>query len=91
MFVIEDEWHAEWVGEFSSRDEAIEELKRLAELSWDQKPNLCPCTSWRTCGRRYHLVEFDTAGEPWRSLSDEAILEVSAKETAWLQNTDVKG
>lgn len=84
MFVIEDEWHAEWMGEFDSREEADAEIRRLASLPWDEAPNVCPCTSWRTCGRRYHIIQFETSYEPWRSLSDEAVLEVSAKATAWL-------
>jgi hypothetical protein len=84
MFVIEDEWHAEWMGEFGSREEADAELRRLAGLPWDEAPNVCPCTSWRTCGRRYHVIKYETSSEPWRSLSDEAVLEVSAKGTAWL-------
>jgi hypothetical protein len=84
MFVIEDEWHAEWIGEYATREEAHAELRRLAELAWDDAPNRCPCMSWRTCGRRYHLTEFDTSGEKWRSLNDEALLEVSASSTTWL-------
>lgn len=85
MFVIEDEWHAEWIGEYTSRDEAIRELKHLASLPSEHPPNQCPCISWQICGRRYHLIEFDTSAEPWRRLSDEPALEVSAKETAWLK------
>lgn len=64
MFVIEDEWHAEWVGEYVSREEAHAELRRLAKLPWDEAPNACPCMSWRTCGRRYHIIEFDTSADP---------------------------
>jgi hypothetical protein len=87
MFVIEDEWHAEWIGEYASLEEAHAELRRLANLPWDEAPNRCPCMSWRTCGRRYHVVEFDTSGEPWRSLNDQALLEVSSKATVWLSAT----
>ena len=84
MFIIEDEWHAEQIGEFNSREEADAELLRLAALPWDEAPNLCPCTSWRTCGRRYRIVQYETSSEPWRSLSDEAVLEVSVMGTTWL-------
>ncbi len=84
MFVIEDEWHAEWIGEFDSREEAEVELRRLANLSWDELPNVCPCKSWRKCGRRYYVIHFETSSEPWRVLNDEARLEVSAKGTEWL-------
>lgn len=82
MFVIKDEWHTEPIGEYASRDEAVAELRRLAALPWNDAPNKCPCRSWRGCGRRYHLIEYDS---DWRSLGDEALLDVSAKETVWLR------
>ena len=91
MFVIEDEWHAEWIGEYASREEALAELGRLAELPWDEAPNRCPCMGWRTCGRRYHLIEFDTSADPWRRLSYEALLDVSAEKTAWLSGSTAAG
>jgi hypothetical protein len=84
MFVIEDECHAEWVGEFASREEAYAELRKIASVPWDEAPNACPCTSWRTCGRRYLVIHFDTSSDPWRQLSNEAVLEVSAKATEWI-------
>jgi hypothetical protein len=84
IYVIEDEWHAEHLGEFDSRETAHGELRRLAEIPWDQAPNVCPCMSWRTCGRRYHVVEYDTSCSPWRQISDEALLDVSAKGTMWI-------
>ena len=87
MFVIEDEWHAEWIGEYASREEAHAELRRLAKLPWDEAPNLCPCISWRTCGRRYYIIEYDTSPDPWQQLSGEALLEVSAERTAWLSDS----
>ena len=86
MFVVEDESHAEWIGEFASRDEAYAEIRRLAKLRWDEVPNRCPCISWRTCGRSYYVIEFDTSFQPWRQLSAEAMLEVSAKETTWISD-----
>lgn len=84
MFVIEDEWHAEWIGRYTTRGEAHDALRSLAELPWDVLPNVCPCTSWRTCGRRYHLIKFDTSADPWKSLEDVPVLEVSATGTDWL-------
>lgn len=84
MFVVEDEWHAEHIGEFASRADAHAELRRLADLAWDEAPNLCPCTSWRTCGRRYHVIEYDTSWTPWRRISNDALLDVSAKGKVWL-------
>jgi hypothetical protein len=88
MFVLEDVWHAEWIGEYASREEALVELRRLARLPWDEPPNACPCSTWRTCGRRYHVIEFDTSAEPWRRLNNEALLDVSAKRIVWLTDSE---
>ena len=84
MFVIEDEWHAEHIANYETREGALAELRRLAGTPWNMAPNRCPCTSWRTCGRRYHIVEYDTSPEPWRRLSDAKLLDVSAKGPDWL-------
>jgi hypothetical protein len=84
MFVIYDELHAEHVAEFATREAALAELRRLASLSWDQAPNMAPCTSWQTCGRQYELVEFDDTSTPWRTLSHIPALDVSRAEVKWL-------
>jgi hypothetical protein len=89
MFVVEDERHAEPIGEFDSRADAQAELRRLADLAWDEAPNLCPCMSRRTCGRRYHLIEYDTSWTPWRQIGNAALLEVSAKGTVWLSKGEI--
>jgi hypothetical protein len=84
MFVIEDERHAEQHGNFSSRDEAIAELKERAGIPWNEHPNLAPCTNWANCGRSYELVEYDANVSPWRELSRESMLEISAAGVQWL-------
>jgi hypothetical protein len=84
MFVIEDELHAEWQGEFQTRHEAISELRRRALISWDEEPNAAPCTDWITCGRKYELVEFDDSTLPWKELSRTLLLEISANGVQWL-------
>ncbi|HEX7784366.1 MAG TPA: hypothetical protein VF509_16325 [Sphingobium sp.] len=84
MFAIEDEIHAEQIGEFNSAAEAMDEFQRLARLPWSEAPNVCPCTSWQTCGRTYHLIEYDTSSTPWREMSNIPVLEVSATRTSWL-------
>jgi len=82
-FVIEDEFHAEWMGEFTSEEEALTELRRRAQLPWDQPPNRAPCMSWRTCGREYCVLEFDDTQKPWKELRRTRVLEVSALEVTW--------
>jgi hypothetical protein len=85
MFIIEDEFHAEIQdGRFETRLEAIEEMKRRAAIPWNEPPNCAPCMSWRTCGRRYEIVEFDDSRLPWKQLSRTPMLEVSADGVRWL-------
>jgi hypothetical protein len=83
MYIIEDEIHAEWCGEYQAKEEALAELRSRSNIRWDDPPNVCPCKSWRTCGRKYVLLEFDSAGAPWAELSRTPVLAVSAEETRW--------
>jgi hypothetical protein len=83
MFLIEDEIHAEHHGQFASLDEAISELRRRATITWDQAPNAAPCTSWKTCGRDYVVVEYDDSQSPWKELRRMPVLRVSASGVEW--------
>jgi hypothetical protein len=83
VFVIEDERHAEDNGRFASFDAAVSELKRRAELPWDEPPNQAPCTSWRGCGREYLIYEYDDSIVPWTLVRKEPVLEVSASGVTW--------
>jgi hypothetical protein len=83
MFAIEDEAHAELIAEFETREEAIHELRRRSEIAWDQPPNVAPCTSWRTCGRRYELAQYDTSTSPWREMQRSLVLQISANGVGW--------
>lgn len=88
MFVIEDEIHAEWCGEFKTYEEALSELQARSRISWDATPNICPCMSWRTCGREYYILEFDSTLEPWCEVSRTHVLSVSSKGTLWGKGFD---
>ena len=91
MFVIEDERHAEpQDGEFRTLSEAIAELKRRAALPWNKPPNLAPCTSWKTCGRTYEVIEYETSGESWKEIRRIAFLEITPSGVKWLTPVDDK-
>ncbi|MBX9792336.1 MAG: hypothetical protein K2Y37_25835 [Pirellulales bacterium] len=85
MFVIEDERHAESVGQFKGLDLALVELRQLATIPWDQQPNLAPCTNWRNCGRTYEVVEYDDSQSPWKELRRISALEISATGVQWAE------
>jgi hypothetical protein len=85
MFVIEDEAHAEpQAGGFQTRQQAIAELRRRAEIPWNEEPNRAPCTNWLNCGRRYELVEYDDKASPWKEVSRNLILDISAGGVRWV-------
>jgi hypothetical protein len=84
MFVIEDELHAEQIGQFSDQPEAIAELRRLADTRWDQSPNLAPCMNWESCGRHYVLIEYDASTTAWTEIDRVPALNVSRDESTWL-------
>jgi hypothetical protein len=83
MFNIEDELHDERMeGEFATFDGAVTELKRLAQLPWDQPPNLAPCTSWKTCGRKYVVVECEALPQR-KEISRTCMLELDRDGPRW--------
>jgi len=82
---IEDEIHCEQDGPFESFEAAIAELRRRTGLAWDSPPNQAPCTSWRTCGREYYVLEYDARIEPWRLLRRAHVLDISAKGVEWIE------
>ena len=84
MFVIEDRTHSDWMGEFQTIGEAISELSRLRTIAWDEPPNRCPCSRWKTCRRDYDLIEFGTASTPWHPLRRVPALSVSSAGATWL-------
>ena len=84
-FIIEDELHAEpQVGEYPTLSAAIGELQRRAAIPWDRAPNVAPCSSWKTCGRRYHVIEYDSSLRPWKELRRIDALEINASGVRWI-------
>lgn len=83
VYIVEDEMHAEQCGKFDTFEDAFLELKKRATIAWDKKPNLCPCTNWKNCGRNYEIVEFDNSISPWKELSRVPVLRISAKGIEW--------
>lgn len=83
IYVIEDEMHAEWCGEYESLEKAIAELESRSRVGWDKKPNICPCTNWKKCCRNYEVIEYDDSKKPWIEKSRKLILNISAEGTKW--------
>jgi hypothetical protein len=83
-FIIEDESHCEFCGDFDSFEGAVAELRRRAELPWDSDENRAPCVQWRTCGRAYQVIEYDKEHKPWKQLNrTDVLLSVSADGAVW--------
>lgn len=82
-FVITDQIHDEDFGTFDSFDEAVLELKKIADIPWNKEPNLSLCESQETCGREYEIVEYNTESEPWQHIKTTPALSVFAELTKW--------
>jgi hypothetical protein len=63
-FLVEDDFHADSMGSFPSREEALVLADRL-RADPGAEENRPPCTSWRTCRREYYLIEYDDATKPF--------------------------
>jgi hypothetical protein len=81
VFRIEDELHAESVGEeFESFESALTEVRRLAGIPWGQEPNVARCQGWRTCGRHYEIVEYDAS---WVERGRTSVVEIMHDGVKW--------
>jgi hypothetical protein len=79
IFIVEDEIHAEEMGTFPSRQNAVDLLERL-KANPSAPENVPPCTSSRRCYRVYHLQEYDDSTTPWTLLSSEPAFAVGQGE-----------
>lgn len=82
-FVIDDEMHSEWMGEFSTLKETIEKLQELAIIPWDEDPNRAPCVGWKTCGRDYYIIEYDDSTLPWTEINNKHIMRMDSLGATW--------
>jgi len=83
VFLIEDELHSERQdGEFATLEAAITELRRLAAIPWNEPPNVAPCQSWQTCGRKYEVIEYDASAK--QEVPRIPGLHLSSKGVEWL-------
>ena len=78
MYIIEDELHAEHLGQFLTMKLALTEILSLSRIPWDQEPNQAPCMSWKTCGREYVIIEFDDSTTPWVEVRRIKALSISS-------------
>jgi hypothetical protein len=82
IFVLEDEFHAEVIARFSTRDEAWQAVRKRASDPGSIE-NRAPCTSWSTCKREYVIVEYDVSKQPWIQLSRQSVLTVEQGRAIW--------
>ena len=83
-FYLEDELHCDQWGPYESWAAAMAELRRFAAIAWDSPPNLAPCQSWRKCGRRYLILEYDTTQDPWQQVQRVHFMDVRADGVHWV-------
>ncbi len=87
-FVIEDDFHAEPIGEpFTTVGEAVAELGRMGDLPWDSAPNRAPCVGWDACGRDYWLIEYE-GGESWRCRRRLFVMRMGSGGAQWIVPPD---
>ena len=82
VFEVRDERHGESRGVYRTSAEAFAAVSRLAALPWDSPLNRAPCTSWRTCGRHYEILEREPE-PPMQVASRTDVLTMSASGLEW--------
>jgi hypothetical protein len=83
IITLDDASHCEYQGQFLSVPDAFEEIKARAVLPWDQPPNRCPCTAWKTCDRLYQILVYDDSTTPWTLQAKLGNLQISNRGVVW--------
>jgi hypothetical protein len=83
IFIVEDEVHAAWLGEYPSFAAALADLKDRSAKPWDSKENVAPCSSWKTCERQYLIIEYDNTHQPWTEIARTPIFTISQQGIVW--------
>ncbi len=81
-FIIEEEGHAEFIGEFETFEKAITELRRISKIPWNESPNISPCSN-PNCGRDYMLIEYEVSDNHWEVIKSDFVLSVGPYLVAW--------
>lgn len=66
-FLVEDDFHGDWMDTFHSREETLALADRLRADPM-HGANMPPCDSSRMCCREYNLLEYDDATKPYWTL-----------------------
>jgi hypothetical protein len=85
VFVIEDELHADELGQFASFEQAVAEIRRIALVPWGTPPNIVPCAGGMTsCERHYEIREFDSRAKPWKMTQRIDAARIEANGERWV-------
>ena len=81
-FTIEEEGHADYLGEFNTFEEALFELEKISKIPWGTKPNVSPCST-PYCSRDYTINEFDVSKKQWKLIKNNFVLSVDPDGSVW--------
>jgi len=72
IWILEDDAHAEPIGEYSSFDRAEMEMKKRLNLPKSHELNRGPCSN-PNCPRTYLIIEYDNSCVPWKHIQKTEI------------------
>jgi hypothetical protein len=89
VYAIYDDVHCQLGNEFATLAQSLAELDRLGGLSWNEPPNVAPCSDWASCGRRYRVIELSTdRSAPYSHVPVAPRLCVGYNGIRWLSTRD---
>ena len=85
IFQLEDEFHAEAVGEaFSSFEAALTALREVLALPFSERPHSPPCTNWRGCQRDWVINKYRVVSdERWELVEQTYVAASTANGVEW--------
>lgn len=87
IFQLEDEFHAEPVGEdFESMEAALSALREVLSVPFSEPPHCPPCTDWTECQRDWVINKFRVVlSETWELVEQTYVAKSTPNGVQWRQ------
>ncbi len=87
VFQLEDEFHAEPVGEdFETMEAALAALRKVLSVPFSEPPHCPPCTGWEKCQRDWVVNKFRVVSpEKWELVEQIYVAQSTPSGVEWKQ------
>lgn len=85
IFQLEDEFHAEPVGQgFESMEQALTALREILTVPFSEPPHCPPCTGWKECQRDWVINKYRVLSpDNWKLVEQSYVARSTPTGVEW--------